>query len=260
MKPGKVTYNMEKHIRMHNVNVGSILMFVSILVLACIKSVAAGADTQSDTSPAYFQAKHGYGGGLTEMIDLSTRDGFDALRSIDDVAKFASKVPGAIGFTAHPGFAKGARYAHAVLWYTKRSPKNSSWGLYLFDRSEADKAPGDAPRAEAVAAAEAKVASRMQKAKELIEAGGSNGVELPGDYAEQKVLGLAVMRQGGFFKHTGAFGADGCAGCRTVVPGGTPFRCGIGVQGKEHWNCCGSTEKEGHCRYWELVKAQDDAK
>src|SRR5438105_3630344 len=72
------------------------------------------------------------------MVDLSKREGFDAIRTLDDVARFASEVPGAVGFTAHPNkFENGPRYASAVVWYTKLSPTESSSFLYLFDKKEA---------------------------------------------------------------------------------------------------------------------------
>src|SRR5678816_750092 len=79
----------------------------------------------------YHRAKHGYSGGLTEMVDLSRAEGFDKVLTIEDLAAFASKVPGAVGFTAHPRFESGQRHARAVLWYTRLSPTESSWALYL---------------------------------------------------------------------------------------------------------------------------------
>jgi hypothetical protein len=194
------------------------------------------------------------------MVDLSQREGFDAIRTIDDVARFASEVPGAVGFTAHPDFGNGTRYASAVVWYTKLSPTESSWALYLFDKKEAQKSPGDAPRAAAVAAAEAKVSSKMDEARELIAAGGTNGVKLVGDPVECKVLALAVLRLGGLFEHTREFAVGRCVECRNVVPGGNPRSCGLDVQNKKHWNCCGSTNEGGYCDYWKLIKTQDDSK
>jgi hypothetical protein len=182
------------------------------------------------------------------------RKGFDSVRNIDDVAKFAGKVPGAIGFTAHPDFEQGMRYASAILWYTELSSPQNSWPLFLFDETEAKKKPGDKPRSEALAAAEAKVQSKMAMAKELIEASGSRGVKLTGDPEDQQVLALAIMRLGGSFEHNGEFGTTNCGGCRILVPGGAPFLCGLGVQKKKHWNCCGSTEKKSHCQFWQLIK------
>ena len=231
---------------------------------------AAGCRRQSDSSvtqpetrtrvPEYFRASHGFNGGLHEMVDLSKREGFDAIQTLDDVARFASEVPGAVGFTAHPDFENGTRHASAVVWYTKLSPTEFSWALYLFDKKEAKKNPGDAPRAAAVAAAEAEVSSRMGEAEELIAAGGTNGVKLVGEPDERKVLALAVLRLGGLFEHEGEFAVGRCVGCRTVVPGGNPGSCGLGVQNKKHWNCCGSTNEGGYCDYWKLIKAQDDSK
>jgi hypothetical protein len=194
------------------------------------------------------------------MVDLGKREGFDAIQTIDDVARFASEVPGAVGFTAHPNFEKGTRYASAVVWYTKLSATGSSWALYLFDKKEAQKNPGDAPRAAAVATAEAKVSGKMNEAKELIAAGGPNGVKLVGDPDERKVLALAVLRLGGLFEHTGEFAVGRCGGCRSVVSGGNRLSCGLGVQNKKHWNCCGSTNEGGPCEYWKLIKTQDDTK
>ena len=230
----------------------------------------AGCRRQSDSSVTqperrprvveYFRASQGFNGGLQEMVDLSKREGFDAIRTIDDVARFASEVPGAVGFTAHPDFANGTRYASAVVWYTKLSPTESSWVLYLFDKKEAQKNPGDAPRAAAVAAAEAKASSKMDEARKLIAAGGTNGVKLVGDPEECKVLALAVLRLGGLFEHTGEFAVGRCGGCRTVVSGGNPGSCGLDVQNKKHWNCCGSTNEGGYCDYWKLIKTQDDSR
>jgi hypothetical protein len=200
---------------------------------------------------------HGFGDGLVEMVDLSTREGFDTVRTIDDVAKFAAKVPGAIGFTAHPDFEQGMRYASAILWYTELSSPQNSWPLYLFDETEAKKKPGDKPRSEALAAAEAKVHSKMERAKELIEKNGSRGVKLTGDPEDQQVLALAIMRLGGSFEHNGEFGTKNCGGCRILVPSGAPFLCGLGVQKKKHWGCCGSTEKKSHCQFWQLIKKQN---
>ena len=138
--------------------------------------------------PEYFHAMHGFNGGQCEVVDLSKLEGFDAVRTIDDVAKFAAKVPGAIGFTAHPDFQDDTRLASAVIWYTGLSSGGSSWRLYLFDETEAKKKPGEKPRAEALAAAEAKVIAKMETAKELIKKSGSNGVKLTGDYQEKKLL------------------------------------------------------------------------
>jgi hypothetical protein len=163
-----------------------------------------------------------------------------------------------MGFTAHPKFENGTRHAWAVVWYTKLSPKKSSLPLYLFNKTEAQKKPGNAPRAEAVAAAEVKVSDKMNEARGLIAAGGPDGVKLVGDPDERKVLALAVLRLGGLFEHTGEFAVGRCGGCRSVISGGKPSACGVGVQNKKHWNCCGSTAEGGHCVYWKLIKAQDD--
>jgi len=197
---------------------------------------------------------------LCEMLDLSKREGFDAIHTMDEVARFASEVPGAVGFTAHPKFENGTRYAKAVMWYTRLSPPGSSWGLYLFDKKEALKNPGDSPRAQAVAAAEAKVSARMDEARGLIAAGGTNGVKMVGDYDESKVVARAVLRLGGRFEHTGAFAAGRCAACRSVVSGGNPSSCGLDVQNQKHWNCCGSTNEGGHCEYWKQINAKDSGK
>jgi RNA polymerase sigma factor (sigma-70 family) len=222
---------------------------------------AAGA---VEAARDYFRASHGFGGGLQEMVDLSKREGFDAIRTIDDVARFASEVPGAVGFTAHPDFERERlpyRSAHAVLWYTKLSPTDSSWTLYLFDNEEAQKKPGDAPREAALAAAETKISSKMDQARELIATGGTNGVTLvfdPHEYPDECKVALAVLRLGGVFAHTGEFADGRCLGCRSVVSGGNGRSCGLGVRDKKHWNCCGSTNEGGYCDYWKLIKAQDD--
>ena len=99
--------------------------------------------------------------------------------------------------------------------------------------------------------------SKMEMAKELIDASGSRGVKLTGD---QQALALAIMRLGGSFEHNGEFGTKTrfhCGGCRILVPGGTPPLCGLGVQKKKHWGCCGSTEKKSHCQFWPLFKKQN---
>lgn len=237
-----------------------ITLLVSILISTTGRQLETSSDVTRGTDNSkqeYFLAKHGDGSGLSEMVDLSIRKGFDSVRNIDDVAKFAAKVPGAIGFTAHPDFQQGMRYASAILWYTVLSSPQNSWSLYLFDETEAKKKPGDKPRSEALAAAEAKVHSKMERAKELIEKNGSNGVKLTGVNEEQKALALAVIRLGGSFKHDGKFGTTNCGGCRSVVSGGTPSLCGLGVLKKKHWSCCGSTKEKGHCQYWQLFKKQN---
>ena len=237
-----------------------ITLLVSILISTTGRQLETSSDVTRGTDNSkreYFLAKHGFGSGLSEMVDLSMRKGFDSVRNIDDVAKFAAKVPGAIGFTAHPHFEQGMRYASAILWYTELSSPQNSWSLFLFDETEAKKKPGDKPRSEALAAAEAKVHSKMERAKELIEKNGSRGVKLTGDPEDQQVLALAIMRLGGSFEHNGEFGTTNCVGCRILVSGGAPFLCGLGVQKKKHWCCCGSTEKKSHCQFWQLIKKQN---
>ena len=237
-----------------------ITLLVSILISTTGRQLETSSDVTRGTDNSkreYFLAKHGFGSGLSEMVDLSMRKGFDSVRNIDDVAKFAAKVPGAIGFTAHPHFEQGMRYASAILWYTELSSPQNSWSLFLFDETEAKKKPGDKPRSEALAAAEAKVHSKMERAKELIEKNGSRGVKLTGDPEDQQVLALAIMRLGGSFEHNGEFGTTNCVGCRILVSGGAPFLCGLGVQKKKHWGCCGSTEKKSHCQFWQLIKKQN---
>jgi len=249
-------------------NVMNRLLMIGLLTSSLIGG--AGCRRHSDSSEVQpeartrvverFRARHGFDGGLQEMVDLSKREGFGAIRTMDDLARFASEVPGAVGFTAHPDFEHGTRYASAVVWYTKLSPTESSWALYLFDQKEAQKRPGDAPRAAAVAAAEAKISSRMREAGDLIAAVGTNGVKLAGDPNENKVVALAVLRLGGLFEHPGVFAVGRCGGCRSVVSGGNPGSCGLGVQNQEHWNCCGSTNQGGYCDYWKLIKTQDDSR
>jgi len=238
----------------------AIALLLNILISTFGYQLETSSDVTRDTDNSkqeYFRAKHGDGNGLSKMVRLSMRKGFDSVRNIGDVAKFAAKVPGAIGFTAHPHFEQGTRYASAILWYTTLSSPQNSWPFYLFDETEAKKKPGDKPRSEALAAAEAYVQSKMEMAKELIDASGSRGVKLTGD---QQALALAIMRLGGSFEHNGEFGTANfglCGGCRILVPGGTPALCGLGVQKKKHWGCCGSTEKKSHCQFWPLVKAQE---
>jgi len=235
------------------------LCLISLIACALIVATANGDESKRENGQEYYRADHGFDGGLTEMTDLTKVEGFDKVLTKNDLARFASKVPGAVGFTVHPQFESGKRYARAVLWYTRLSPTESSWALYLFDETNAKKKPGEAPEAFAVAAAEAKVAGKLGIAQKMIAAGGTNGVKLSGDYEDRKVLALAVMRLGGKFVHTGEFGASQCGSCRTVMSGGNPRSCGLGVRNVKHWNCCGASEDVRYCRYWELIKAQDEA-
>lgn len=241
---------------------GMLVPVLCAVVLCCmaISDYSVAENTSATSVPNYFHASHGFDGGLMEMVDLGEFEGFDVCRNMDDLARLASSVKGAVGFTAHPHFEKGERLAHAVLWYTGLSERNQSWALYLFDETEARKMPGEAPTPAAAAAAEAKVNAAMGKAGELIDAARPKGVKLDmSDYQEKKVLALAIMRLGGTFEHTGGWTSKACGPCRSVIPGGVPENCGHGVKGKAHWNCCGGTDPDDtRCRYWELIKAQDD--
>ena len=67
------------------------------------------------------------------MEDLSELSGFSEAKTLADVAALAKTVDRAIGFTAHPDFERGTRYARAVISYTNKSPQSESWALYLFD-------------------------------------------------------------------------------------------------------------------------------
>lgn len=234
-----------------------VMVFAAVMLNCCAAEKAASVNV-----PDYFRANHGYGAGLMEMVDLSPMEGFEAVQSIDELAKFAAAVKGAVGFSVHPSFEKGKRYAHAVIWYTGLTARNQSWPLYLFNEAEARKMPGEAPTPAAAAAAEAKVNAATGKARELFDAARPKGVKLEmEDYQEQKILALAIMRLGGTFEHTGGFTSKACGSCRSVVPGGNPKSCGHGVRGKAHWNCCGGTDPgDTRCRYWELIKALDDKK
>ncbi len=100
----------------------------------------------------------------------------------------------------------------------------------------------------------------MDEARGLIAAGGTNGVKLQGNYDNSKVVAQAVLRLGGRFEHTGAFATGRCVACRSVVSGGNPSSCGLDVQNRQHWNCCGSTNEGGHCQYWKKVNAMDRSK
>ena len=136
----------------------------------------------SETGDNFWQftkAEHGYGMGLNEMVALHALAGFSEIHTIADIARSAQRIPGAVGFTAHPDFESGIRYAHAVVWYTIRSPKNQSWPLYLFDRTEALKRPGEPVPPTAIAAAEAKVEAKMPEARQLVAAAGQSDITLP---------------------------------------------------------------------------------
>ncbi len=234
-----------------------------LCMIVCVMGLARseGDDAKQEKPPRYYQANHGIDGGLEEMVDLSKMEGFEEARTIDDVARLAAKVPGAVGFMAHPLFEMGDRYAIAVLWYSHRSRTESSWPLHLFDEAEAKKRPGEAATPAALVAAELRISAKLPAAQALMDAGGARGVKISpadGDYNEQMVMALAVMRLGGFFAHSGQFGKDDCIGCRNVVRGGTPEKCGLGVKKVKHWNCCGAEAGTNRCRYWELIKAQND--
>lgn len=216
-----------------------------ICMIVCVTglTLSEGEEAKQEKPPRYFLANHGNGRGIDKMVDLSEIEGFEDVRTIDDVAKFAAKVPGAVGFTAHPSFETGDRYAHAVVWYTHLSPTSQSWPLHLFDEAEAKKGPGEAARPAALVAAELRITEKLPAAQALMDAAGSQGVMVSAagmEYTEQKVMALAVMRLGGFFAHFGEFRKDLCLGCRSVVHGGTPFKCGLGVRKVAHWSCCGA--------------------
>ncbi|MBV6498932.1 MAG: hypothetical protein CJBNEKGG_01162 [Prosthecobacter sp.] len=100
-----------------------------ITILGALFSIVlvASALSEEKTKPEYFPAKHGYNGGSENMVDLTELKGFDQVRNLDDIARFARRVPGAIGFTAHPDFESGTRLASAVISYTSLSPTNESW-------------------------------------------------------------------------------------------------------------------------------------
>src|SRR6185436_13824263 len=102
-------------------------------LFACVFLVATTAcvEKRKESGLKYHRAKHGYSGGVTEMIDLARVEGFDKVLAIEDLAAFASKVPGAVGFTAHSNFESGVRHARAVLWYTN-CPHLSHHGHYIF--------------------------------------------------------------------------------------------------------------------------------
>ncbi len=229
------------------------------LAAIIVLSTALGNHAKAENEASYFEANHGFNMGLNEMVDLSEIEGFERVRSTADLARFASKVPGAVGFTAHPSFESGQhRFASAVLWYSHLSPSNMSWRLYLFDEKEAKKQPGEAATEEALAAAEAQISDKLKAAKELIDDGGRRGVILPSDQKEQNVVARAVLRLGGAFQHMGKFGAS-CGGCRVVILGGSPAHCGLGIKGQDHFNCCGAINKDDFCRYWELLLALEEA-
>lgn len=234
-----------------------------LLVFLHFVSAGHGNETGRANEQPMLPANHGPGG-LCKTVHLTEMEGFDKVRTISDLARFASTVPGAVGFISHPGFGDEDRDAHAVLWYTSLCPTNQSWPLYLFEEREAMKKPGKVPTDFALGAAEAAVSAKLESAQKLIDAGGQDGVVLPGNpltvqsAEEEDVLACAVIRLGGFFKHDGKFGVL-CGGCRSVVPGGTPRQCGLGLKAQKHWSCCGAGEQEKRCRSWGLRFAHEEA-
>jgi hypothetical protein len=94
--------------------------------------IERGSQGQQEV-PKYHRADHGFSGGEDVMVDLSELPGFSEAKTLADVAALARTVDKAIGFTAHPFFESGTRYAHAVISYTNKSPQSESWALYLFD-------------------------------------------------------------------------------------------------------------------------------
>jgi len=110
---------------------------ISALGIALLAATAFADQEHEGKQPKYFHAEHGYNGGEYEAVDIQKLEGFEAIKTLDDLAKFAAKVPGAIGFTAHPDFEKGMRLASVMMSYTRRSPKSESWALYLFDEKDA---------------------------------------------------------------------------------------------------------------------------
>lgn len=207
----------------------------------------------------YTIAHHGYGRGLSEMVNLCDLEGFDGIRTIGEVARFAHKIQDSVGFTAHPEFESGTRYAHAVIWYTTLSPTNESWPLYLFDREESQKLPGEPAQPTAIAAGNAKVAGMLTEARNLVISAQQSGVRVPElKFDDKKILALAIIQIGGSFQHSGEYSTTNCWSCRSVVPDGDPEHCGLGIKGTAHWNCCGAIQETGACQYWERIKAQDD--
>ena len=232
---------------------------ITILGTLCAIILVGTAGSEDKPELKYFLAKHGFSGGSQNMVNLSKLAGFDQVRNLDDIARFARRVPGAIGFTAHPNFENGTRYASAMISYTSLSPTNESWKLYLYDRAEAEKLPGSAPTAAAELTFEVRIQAAMAEARKLIDSSGADGVILRG-HGEDVPLAHAVMRLGGTFAHTGEFGTRFCTGCRNILKGGTPAKCPLGVLKIGHWSCCGSTDGAGHCEYWKMWKAEEDRK
>ncbi|GAA5496407.1 hypothetical protein Rhal01_02590 [Rubritalea halochordaticola] len=219
--------------------------------LILLLSLILTSDAHCQQAQSYHQAQHGFSGGLYRIIDLSRQDGFVQAKSLDGLSQLARKVPGAIGFTAHPDFERGVRYAHAILWYDRLSRTNQSWPLYLFDQEEAQKQPGEAASKRSLAAAEDAIISKLLVAQQAINKAGQDGVVLTGKEHVTSVLAYAIVRLGGKIRHHGHFGAA-CTGCRSVVPGGNTQHCGKAIQGIEHWSCCGQAKQETFCKYWEL--------
>ena len=123
-------------------------MRITALILGTLYCLifAGSALGDSPIAQKYFRAKHGFNRGREVLVDLTKMPGFDKVTNLDDIARFARSVPGAVGFTAHPEFEKGTRLAHAVISYSARSPTSESWKLYLYDKSEADKLPDSTPQ------------------------------------------------------------------------------------------------------------------
>ena len=78
-------------------------------VLLCgmaIPDDGAAENTPTVGAQGYFRANHGYGGGLMEMVDLREVEGFEAAKSIDDLATLAASERRG-EFSVHPHFEKG---------------------------------------------------------------------------------------------------------------------------------------------------------
>ena len=67
------------------------------------------------------------------METLKDKPNFSEVKTRDDVAKIARKIPGAIGFVLSPGHISSMEIANAIISYDKKSSDSSNkYCFYMF--------------------------------------------------------------------------------------------------------------------------------